>query len=230
MKRSLAIVATACAFVLALGLVACSGSSSGSAASSAAGASSGTSASAASSKASSAIPQKIDVPAEYLDIDGGITINALQGLTGPEVTALLKQQGYEWTTLGWKNATTENFVRVRSVDDKSVKEDGYASATGKGELAKGYVQILTHAHEIVTTDDLVTVRDAMAQGFTVEDSWLVGGGAFLYSVLSDAAGARYILVTIAESPNEARLEFSTDAYLTAKGDGGVDGIIKTWKS
>ena len=233
-KRIVATAVMCCAFALALGLVACGGSSSSSAASSASGASSeaasSASASGASASAASSAAQTIEVPAEYIDIDGGITLDAVMGLTGPELATLLKQQGYAWDILGWKNADTENFARVRDAEGKSIKEADFAAATGKGELANGYVQIVSHAREIIYTDDLVTVRDAMLHGFTVQDSWLTGGGAYLYNVVENAEGARYILIVVAEDQNEAIIELQSDAYLVANGDGGVDGIIELWKS
>ena len=232
-KRTIAIIAICCAFVLTLGLVACGGSSSGSATSSASstsGAASSASASAASASASPSATQSIDIPAEYIDIDSGITLDAVIGLTGPELATLLKQQGYAWDVLGWKNADNENFARVRSADGTSLKEADFATATGKGELAEGYVQLVSHAREIIYTDDLVTIRDAMLHGFTVQDSWLTGGGAYLFSVVESADGARYILIVVAEDQNKAIIELESDAYLVANGDGGVDGIIELWNS
>lgn len=234
MKKTLAIVTMCCTFVLTMGLAACGGSSSGGANSNSSDAPSdeGSSASASTAPAetASADVQLGDIPAEYLDIDGGITLNAVQGLTGPELTALLKQQGYEWDILGWENTTTGDRVAARNAAGDTVKEAGFASATGKGELAEGYVKIVTDARSIITTDDLVTVRDALAQGFTIEDSWLTGGGAFLYNVVTDPAGERGILIVIADAENEATVEFSTDAYLVATDQGGVDGVIELWKS
>ncbi len=234
MKKTLAFVTICCAFVLAMGLAACGGSSSGGAASSSSSApadeGSSAPASAAPAETAPADVQLGDIPTEYLDIDGGITLNAVQGLTGPELTALLKQQGYEWDILGWSNATTGDRVAVSNAAGDTVKEAGFTSATGKGELAEGYVRIVTDARSITTTDDLATVRDALAQGFTVEDSWLTGGGAYLYNVVMDPAGGRGILVVVAYAENEAVVEFSTDAYLVATDQGGVDGVIELWKS
>lgn len=239
MKRILAIVAACCAFALALGLVGCGGSSAGSAAASGSGTALGsssaaeTSASSAGASASGASAVvTVDVKPEYLDGNGGITLNAVLDLTGPELEALL-QQGYEWVKggfTGWQNATTGDNLTVRSVDDKLVKEDGYGSATEKGALAEGHVRITTHAYALETTDDLAAVRDAMLAGCTVEDSWQAGFGAYLYSVVADASGERYIIVVIANDENEAQVEFKTDAYLEASGDGGVDGYINSWKN
>ena len=241
MRKSIAIVIACCAFALAMGLVGCGGSSSGSAASSSAAsgsaasdsAASGSSGSesAASSEASSSAAQLTDIPADYLDIDGGITINAVRGLTGPGLVTLLKQQGYEWTGSRWENPATGDSVKISDVKDRTVKEDGYASALGKGKLAEGYIQIFTDARSIVTTpDDLEAVRDAMVPGATVEDSWLVGGGAYLYSAMTDDTGERFIIVVIANTDHEAIVEYETDAYLQEKGDGGVDGVAAVWNS
>ena len=171
-----------------------------------------------------------NIPAECLDIDGGVTVNAVMDLTGPELTALLKQQGYEWGTLGWENPTNGDRLMICTVDDDTVRERGYETAKEKGELGKGYIRIVTDARKLETTADLETVRDAIAQGFTVEDSWVAGGGAYYYNVVSDAAGGRYILTVVANDVNEAIVELSSDAYLTAKGDGGVNGVIEVWKS
>ncbi len=238
MKKSLAIVIMCCAFAFALGLAACGGSSSGSAASSASGSASSASASTASgssevsssSSSASSAAVTVDVQPEYLDTDGGITLAAVRDLTGPELQALLQQQGYEWSSLTYENKATEDKVYICDVKDKTVKEDGYQSATGKGDLAKGYVKIVTHAYTLETTADLETVRDAIAPGYTVEDSWVVGGGAYYYNVVTDASGARAILCVIASDVNEAYVEFETDEYLVAKGDGGVDGVIALWNS
>ncbi len=240
MKKRFAIVAACCAFALMLGLVGCGGSS-GSAAASASGSASGsasaaesTASSAEASASASAAAVEVDVKPEYLAPNGGITLNAVLDLTGPEVETLLQQQGYEWVKggfTGYKNAATEDSFTVRSTEGDIVKQDGYASATGKGDLAEGYVRIVTHAYPIETTADLETIRDGMLAGYTVEDSWIAGGGAYFYSVVKDSAGARSIIVVIAENANEAWVEFETDAYLLATGDGdGVDGVIATWRS
>lgn len=212
MKKRFVIGILCCALALMLGLTACGGSG-------------------GSSSGGSGAGGKAEILPEYLDEDGGITINALRGLTGPEVVELLKQQGYTWTGIQWENADNGDVLYVRGVDGKTLKEDGYAAAKGKGDLAKGYVQIMTSAREIVMTpDDLVAVRDAMVQGFTVEDEWLVGFGAYLYGVMVDDAGERYILTVIAYDEHTAEVDFSTDAYLQAKDEGGVQGVIDLWKS
>ena len=215
MRKGLSIAIVCCAIVFALGLVACGGSSSGGSGGSGGG----------------TAPQKNEILPEYIDEDGGVTLNAFFGLTGPEMADLLKQQGYEWASLVWENEETGDTVYLRSADDNKIDEKTIASVTGKGELAEGYIKLRTSARSIEwTPDDLITVRDAMLQGFTVDDSWLTGGGAYLYSVMSNEAGERAILIVIAYDAHTAEVEFETDAYLTANGDGGVDGIIELWKS
>lgn len=176
------------------------------------------------------IPASVDVQAEYLDTDGGLTINALQGLTGPEVVALLNQQGYVCDGTAWENEATGDKLLVRNLRDDVVAERGYAAAMGVGELAEGYVRIVTDARSIATTADLEAVRDAMLQGYRVEKSWLLGGGAYLYSVVSDPGGERYLVVAIANTENEAIVEFKTDAYLASTDEGGIDGFIESMES
>lgn len=220
MKRIPVIVAMLCALVLSMGLVACGGSSGGS------------SGGAATSQAAASATQAPgpEILPEYLDEDGGITLNAVLGLSGPDLVTLMKDQGYEWDGLNWANAETGDLVYIRGLDGKTIKESGYSAAAGTGELAEGYIQLRTTAREIIYSSDLVTVRDAMLQGYTVEDEWLVGGGAYLYSVVADAQGERAILLVIAYDQTTADVEFSTDAYLVANDDGGVDGVIELWRS
>ncbi len=89
MKKGLSIAIMCCAFALAMGLVACGGSSSGSAASSA-------SASAASASASASGSSAEAAAAGYLDSHGLISAKALTELDGAELTELAESAGYQW--------------------------------------------------------------------------------------------------------------------------------------
>ena len=92
-KRVLTVALTCCAFVLAMGLVACGGSSSGSAAAS--GSASGSAASASSASGSSDAKAQAQTDG-YLDQYGIITAKALTELDGAALTKVAESAGYTW--------------------------------------------------------------------------------------------------------------------------------------
>lgn len=97
MKKSLAIVVACCAAVLALGLVACGGSSSGSAATAGSASGASTSASASTGSGSAATDATGDYKsAGYLDEFGIITAKALTELDGAELTKVADAASYKW--------------------------------------------------------------------------------------------------------------------------------------
>lgn len=94
MKRVFAIALMCCAFVLALGLVACGGSSSGSAAAS--GSASAASASTSGASAGSSAASGDAASEGYLDEHNVITAKALVELDGAELTKLAESASYKW--------------------------------------------------------------------------------------------------------------------------------------
>lgn len=224
MKKYLAIVITCCAFVLALGLVACGGSSSGSAASSAASSASGSGSAEASASASSSA-QKVDFPAECVATDGGITFYAACELTGPEFTTLLNQQCFHWDPSWnwWTNEGTKDNIQVKSMSyengERGIKMKDYEAAEGKGALGQDYVDIMSYAY----TDNDVAFDD-LTKGLTVQEKRTVKGGDEVAGIVLDSAGTRHLVrVSIADKGYTSAV-METDEYLKGIGTNGLDAM------
>ena len=173
----------------------------------------------------------IDVPAQYIDSDGGVTFAAVLGLTGPELTTLLQQQGYEWKSSHWENPTTKDQLEICSSTSKHVnwgiEREEYEAATGKGDLAKGKASIVSHNYDLTnyTTETLEAARDSLAPGMTVENSKVLAFGAVLWSIVTDEAGNRYLLEVEAYDDHTLTASLETDEFLAADDLGSIDEVF-----
>ena len=225
MRKGIAIVIVCCAFALAMGLVGCGGSSSGSAASSASSDASSASSSEASSSASSAA-QAFDAPAECIAVDGGLTFAAACELTGPEFTALLNQQDYYWDSSWhhWTSKSTKDYIAVQSMSyengERNIKKSAYEAAAGKGELAQGYVEIMSYAY-----DSPESGFEDLTKGLTVQEQKTVKGGDEVSGIVTDSAGTRH-LVRVGYNADRKYVSavMETDEYLKGIGTSGLDGM------
>lgn len=205
MKKILAIILTCCAFVLAVGLVACGGSSSGSAAAS--GSASGSPANA--SGASSGSDAKAQAQADgYLDQYGIITAKALSELDGAALTKVAESAGYTWNE---KHASFSKIGSQVSPSKGLNKEQGEAAGysitdTSKYDFTPEEVAGFAVGGKGTPVVWLVSSKAAYAdvadvlanQQVKVVDQCEVehrNYGKQIWSVIENSAGDRFLLCT-----------------------------------
>ena len=226
------------AVVLAFALAGC-GSSGGSASSAASGSTSASaSASAASSEsgsasasaASSAAAPK-EFPKEYTNDNGGVTLAAVLGLNGPDLVALLEQQGYEFNEKRgyWQNPANENLLEIHSVKNpkNGITMKEYEAAAEPGELAKGMVSIRSYDYDLseISEEMYAGIRESMLPGFNVDDIKYLAFGGECWAIVSNDKGDRYLLEIGAYDEHTATVRLETDEYAAATDSGSIDEIF-----
>lgn len=226
MKRAFAIPIMCCAFVLALGLVACGGSSSGSTASSAASGSASTASASGDSGGSSTASADAET-AGYLDEYGLMTAKALIELDGAELTELAKTANYnwdekhaEWTTFGSdvapsKGLTSEEMQASDGIEAFEFSADEVA-AFAKGAKGTPVVWYVTSKAKYDDVNQFLA-----AQQVTVVDQCEVehrNYGKEIWSIVENSSGDRFLLCAKHYSGKSA-FDLFTEDYIAINSRG-----------
>jgi len=203
MKKYLSVVITCCVFALALGLVACGGSSSGSA--TASGSASGASASASGGSAASDAAGEYK-SAGYLDEHEVVTAKALVELDGAELTKVAEAAGYkwdedhaEWTRSGSevgpsKGLTAEEHESAGySITDTSKYDFAADEVAGFAQGAKGTPVRWLISSKAKYADAAAVLAD---QQVTIVDQCEVehrNYGKEVWAIVENSAGDRFLL-------------------------------------
>ena len=225
MKRILAIVIACCAFVLAMGLVACGGSSSGSTAASGSAAGSAASASGASGESSGA---KAQAQADgYLDRYGLITAKALTELDGAELTKIADSSDYKWDEkhAAWSKIGSdvspsrgltqeESEAAGHSISDLSQYKFTAEEIAGLAKGGKGTPIKWLASSKAAYTD----VADVLAsQQVKIVDQCEVDHrnyGTQTWAIIENSAGERFLLVAMQYDNASVYKVFTADYIAT----------------